>query len=41
MCALQFAAQSEQSSMNNNSVSQEIEQRLVDLDDRISGYLDD
>lgn len=41
MCALQFAAQTEQSSMNNNSVSQEIEQRLVDLDDRISGYLDD
>jgi hypothetical protein len=41
MCALQFAAQSEQSSMNNINVSQEIEQRLVDLDDRISGYLDD
>jgi cell division protein ZapA len=41
MCALQFAAQSEQSSMNNNSINQEIEQRLIDLDDRISGYLDD
>lgn len=41
MCALQFAAQSEQSSMNNDSVSQEIEQRLIDLDNRISGYLDD
>jgi cell division protein ZapA len=41
MCALQFAAQSEQSSMSNNSINQEIEQRLIDLDDRISGYLDD
>ncbi len=39
MCALQFAAQSEQSSINNNNLNKELEEQLIMLDNRLGDYL--
>ena len=39
MCALQFAAQSEQSSINKMNLNNEFEQRLISLDNRLGDYL--
>ena len=40
MCALQFAAESEQTKINKNSLSNALEQRLVDLNQRLEQHLD-
>ena len=40
MCALQFAAESEQTKINKNSLSKALEQRLVDLNQRLEQHLD-
>lgn len=40
MCALQFAAESEQTKINKNSLSNALEQRLVDLSQRLEQHLD-
>ena len=40
MCALQFAAESEQTKINKNSLSSALEQRLVDLNQRLEQHLD-
>jgi len=40
MCALQFAAESEQTKTNKNSLSNALEQRLVDLNQRLEQHLD-
>ncbi|MGB0479501.1 MAG: cell division protein ZapA [Flavobacteriaceae bacterium] len=40
MCALQFAAESEQTKINKNSLSTALEQRLVDLNQRLEQHLD-
>lgn len=40
MCALQFAAESEQTKINKNSLSNTLEQRLVDLNQRLEQHLD-
>ena len=40
MCALQFAAESEQTKINKNSLSNALEQRLVDLHQRLEQHLD-
>ena len=40
MCALQFAAESEQNKINKNSLSNALEQRLVDLNQRLEQHLD-
>ena len=40
MCALQFAAESEQTKININSLSTALEQRLVDLNQRLEQHLD-
>tara|TARA_B100000963_G_C22350824_1_gene547162 strand:- start:49 stop:342 length:294 start_codon:yes stop_codon:yes gene_type:complete len=39
MCALQFAAQSEQSSINKINLNNEFEQQLISLDNRLGDYL--
>ena len=39
MCALQFAAQSEQSSINKSNLNNEFEQQLISLDNRLGDYL--
>ena len=39
MCALQFAAQSEQFSINKMNLNNEFEQRLISLDNRLGDYL--
>ena len=39
MCALQFAAQSEQFSINKMNLNNEFEQRLISLDNRLRDYL--
>jgi cell division protein ZapA len=39
MCALQFAAETEQTKINNNSLSETLEQRLIDLDKRLEQHL--
>lgn len=41
MCALQFAAKSEQTTINNNSLNDSIEQRLKDLNQRLESSLND
>ena len=41
MCALQFAAQSEQSSINKSNLSNEFEQQLISLDNRLRDYLNE
>ena len=40
MCALQFAAELEQTKINKNSLSNALEQRLVDLNQRLEQHLD-
>jgi len=39
MCALQFAAETEQTKINKNSLSETLEQRLMDLDKRLEEHL--
>ena len=39
MCALQFAAETEQTKINKNSLSDTLEQRLIDLDERLEQHL--
>ena len=39
MCALQFAAETEQTKINNNSLSETLKQRLIDLDKRLEQHL--
>lgn len=39
MCALQFAAKAEQTTLNKNSHNAAIEQRLIDLDKQIESHL--
>ena len=41
MCALQFAAQSEQSSINKSNLNNEFEQQLISLDNRLRYYLNE
>lgn len=41
MCALQFAAKSEQTIINNNSLNDSIEQRLKDLNQRLESSLNE
>lgn len=41
MCALQFAAKSEQTTINNNSLNDSIEQRLKDLNQRLESSLNE
>lgn len=41
MCALQFAAKSEQNTINNNSLNDSIEQQLNELNRRIESSLND
>ncbi|MGC6438133.1 MAG: cell division protein ZapA [Flavobacteriaceae bacterium] len=41
MCTLQFAAKSEQNTINNNSLNDSIEQRLNELNRRIESSLND
>mgnify|MGYP001404457841 CR=1 FL=1 len=39
MCALQFAAETEQTIINKNNLSEAIEQRLIELDKRLDQHL--
>lgn len=39
MCALQFAAETEQTKINKNSLSETLEKRLLDLDARLELHL--
>lgn len=39
MCALQFAAKTEQTKINKNSLSETLEKRLLDLDARLEQHL--
>jgi len=39
MCALQFAAETEQTKINKNSLSETLEQRLMELDERLEQHL--
>ena len=39
MCALQFAAEAEQTTLTKNSLNEELEQHLHDLDKQIESYL--
>ncbi|MDB2631940.1 cell division protein ZapA [Flavobacteriaceae bacterium] len=39
MCALQFAAETEQTKINKNSLSETLEKRLLDLDARLEQHL--
>jgi cell division protein ZapA (FtsZ GTPase activity inhibitor) len=41
MCALQFAAKSEQTNINKNSLNDSIEQRLRDLNQRLDNVLNE
>ena len=41
MCALQFAAQSEQLSINKTSLNKEIEDRLINLENRLNSHFKD
>jgi|TARA_B100001093_G_scaffold431657_1_gene427783 cell division protein ZapA len=41
MCALQFAAQSEQTKLNKTSLNEALQQRLEDLDKRLEARLND
>ena len=41
MCALQFAAQSEQTTLNKTSLNEALHQRLEDLDKRLEAHLND
>ena len=39
MCALQFAAETEQTKINKNSLSETLEQRLMELDECLEQHL--
>ncbi len=39
MCALQFAAETEQTKIDKNSLSETLEQRLMELDERLEQHL--
>ena len=39
MCALQFAAETEQTKINKNSLSETLDKRLLDLDARLEQHL--
>ena len=41
MCALQFAAQSEQLSINKTSLNKQIEDRLINLENRLNSHFKD
>ena len=41
MCALQFAAKSEQTAINKNLLDDALEQRLIDLDKQLQAHLKD
>ena len=41
MCALQFAAQSEQTTLNKTSLNEALHQRLEDLEKRLEAHLND
>jgi len=41
MCALQFATQNEQNSIDNTSLNEDLESRLIAVDELLDAHLND